>query len=95
MAEPIGWGGGGFLAATLLNKETKKVKDPITGEVKEVPRKYRSSWTFGVYNAYNRANPYFIYFANEGNLATGNFEVVAKQVSLFSILPSVTWNFKF
>lgn len=83
------------VAATLLNKETKKKKDPLTGVVTEVPRKYRSSWTFGVYNAYNRANPYFIYFANEGNLATGNFEVVAKQVSLFSILPSITWNFKF
>ncbi len=83
------------VAATLLNKETKKVKDPITGEVKEVPRKYRSSWTFGVYNAYNRANPYFIYFAQDGELSTGNFQIVAKQVSLFSILPSVTWNFKF
>ncbi len=83
------------VAATLLNKETKKLKDPITGEVKEVPRKYRSSWTFGVYNAYNRANPYFIYFANDGNLSTGDFKVVAKQVSLFSILPSITWNFKF
>ena len=83
------------LAATLLNKETKKVKDPVTGEVKEVPRKYRSSWTFGVYNAYNRANPYFIYFAQDGEISTGDFKIVAKQVSLFSILPSVTWNFKF
>ncbi|MTV47304.1 hypothetical protein, partial [Streptococcus pneumoniae] len=41
------------VAATLLNKETKKKKDPVTGEITEVPRKYRSSWTFGVYNAYN------------------------------------------
>ncbi|MBL7985660.1 MAG: TonB-dependent receptor [Flavobacteriales bacterium] len=83
------------LAATLLNKETKKVKDPQTGVVTEVPRKYRSSWTFGVYNAYNRANPYFIYFAQDGELAAGDFKIVAKQVSLFSILPSITWNFKF
>jgi hypothetical protein len=83
------------IAATLLNKETKKKKDPVTGEVTEVPRKYRSSWTFGIYNAYNRSNPYFIYFDNQGNLSTGDFQVVAKQVSLFSILPSITWNFKF
>jgi CarboxypepD_reg-like domain/TonB-dependent Receptor Plug Domain len=83
------------VAATLLNKETKKKKDPVTGEVTQVPRKYRSSWTFGVYNAYNRANPYFIYFDAQGNLSTGDFKVVAKQVSLFSILPSITWNFKF
>lgn len=83
------------IAATLLNKATKKKKDPVTGEVTEVPRKYRSSWTFGVYNAYNRANPYFIYFAQDGELSSGDYKIVAKQVSLFSILPSVTWNFKF
>ena len=83
------------VAATLINKETKKRKDKVTGVVTEVPRKYRSSWTFSIYNVYNRANPYFIYFANEGNIAEGNFKVTAKQVSLFSILPSVTWNFKF
>ncbi|MFT3886048.1 MAG: TonB-dependent receptor [Flavobacteriales bacterium] len=83
------------LAATLYNKETKHVKDPVTGEDKLVPRKYRSSWTFSVYNAYNRANPYFIYFDTEGTLANGDLRAVAKQVSLFSILPSVTWNFHF
>ena len=33
--------------------------------------------------------------ANEGNLAEGTFDVSARQVSLFSILPSVTWNFEF
>jgi hypothetical protein len=40
-------------------------------------------------------NPYFIFFDTEGVPAEGNFKVVAKQVSLFSILPSVTWNFSF
>ncbi|MBK8498518.1 MAG: TonB-dependent receptor [Flavobacteriales bacterium] len=83
------------LSATLTNKEHKTVKDPLTGEEKEVLRKFRSSWTFGVYNAYNRRNPYFIYFGTDGVPANGSFQIVAKQVSLFSILPSVTWNFKF
>ena len=83
------------LAATLTNKSTKQRKDPATGETTEVPRRYRSSWTFGVYNAYNRANPYFIYFDSEGDPGGGTFRVIAKQVSLFTILPSVTWNFKF
>ena len=83
------------LAATLHNRDTKEMTDPTTGEVTEVPRKWRSSWTFSVYNAYNRANPYFIYFANSGVPAEGTFQVVAKQVSLFSILPSITWNFNF
>jgi hypothetical protein len=48
-----------------------------------------------VYNVYNRRNPYFIYFDNEGSVAEGNITVKAKQVSLFPILPSVTWNFHF
>lgn len=56
---------------------------------------YRSSWNFSVYNVYNRRNPYFIYFDNEGSVAEGNITVKAKQVSLFPILPSVTWNFHF
>jgi hypothetical protein len=63
--------------------------------VKEVARNWHSSWTFSIYNVYNRMNPYFIYFDTEGVPAEGNFKVVAKQVSLFSILPSVTWNFSF
>ncbi|MBL7964948.1 MAG: TonB-dependent receptor [Flavobacteriales bacterium] len=83
------------MAATLKNKETREVKDLETGEMKEVPRRWRSSWTFGIYNVYNRMNPYFIYFTTEGTLASGNLRPVAKQVSLFSILPSVTWNFNF
>lgn len=83
------------VAATLRNKDTKKVTDETTGEVKEVPRKWRSSWTFGIYNVYNRANPYFIYFDSEGSPSEGNFRVLAKQVSLFTILPSITWNFQF
>ena len=83
------------LAATLKNRDVKKKKDPITGEVTEVPRSYRSSWTFSIYNVYNRSNPYFIYFDTEGTLPNGDLRVVAKQVSLFSILPSITWNFQF
>jgi len=83
------------LAATLKNKPTKQVTDPATGETGTVARKYRSSWTFAVYNAYNRKNPYFYYFATEGQTGLEGLQVTAKQVSLFSILPSVTWNFEF
>lgn len=56
---------------------------------------YQNSWNFSVYNVYNRKNPYFIFFDNEGSVQEGNLKVTAKQVSLFPILPSVTWNFKF
>ena len=83
------------LAATLKNKPTRQVTDVSTGESTTVDRRYRSSWTFAVYNAYNRANPYFYYFTTEGTTAAGDLRPVAKQVSLFSILPSITWNFEF
>lgn len=58
-------------------------------------KKFQNSWNFSVYNAYNRRNPYFIYFANKGSIQDGTLKITAKQVSLFPILPSVTWNFKF
>jgi hypothetical protein len=83
------------LSATLRNRETRTVTDKETGATSEVARRYRSSWTFAVYNAYNRYNPYFIYFSPSGNPGDGSFRVAAKQVSLFGILPSITWNFEF
>ena len=52
-------------------------------------------WVFSVYNLYNRANPYFIFFDTEGSPVDGTLQVSAKQISLFPILPSFTWNFKF
>jgi hypothetical protein len=58
-------------------------------------KKFKSDWVFSIYNAYNRKNPYFIYFANNGNVYDGTLDVQAKQISLFGILPSISWNFKF
>lgn len=57
--------------------------------------KYTSNWVFSVYNIYSRMNPYFLYYDQTGSAATGNVEVTAKQVSLFPIIPSITWNVKF
>ncbi len=58
-------------------------------------RRFESNWNFSVFNVYNRHNPYFIYFDNAGDADKGTLEIKAKQVSLFPILPSVTYNFKF
>ena len=66
-------------------------------------KKFKSTWNFSIYNVYSRKNPYFIYFALEGleddgenqNIQNGNVEPKAYQVSIFPILPSVTWNFNF
>jgi hypothetical protein len=58
-------------------------------------KNYESSWNFSIFNLYNRYNPYYIYFETKGDITQGYLETTAKQVSLFPILPSVTWNFKF
>jgi hypothetical protein len=58
-------------------------------------RRYRGEWVFAIYNIYSRLNPFFIYLDNEGSLQQNTLKVQAKQVSLFPIIPSITWNFKF
>jgi hypothetical protein len=62
---------------------------------KNVKRKWKSEWVFSVYNAYNRKNPYFIYFDQTGSPFNGTLEIQAKQVSLFPVIPAITWNVKF
>ncbi len=58
-------------------------------------KKYKTEWVFSIYNVYSRKNPYFIYFDQTGSLAGGDLKVQGKQVSLFPIIPAVTFNFKF
>lgn len=62
---------------------------------KNANRKWKTEWVFSIYNAYSRQNPYFIYFDQTGNPYNGDLQVQAKQVSIFPIIPAVTWNFKF
>lgn len=58
-------------------------------------RKLKTEWVFSIYNLYSRANPYFIYYDQTGSPYDGTLKVQAKQVSIFPIIPAVTWNFKF
>ena len=63
-------------------------------------KKFTSSWNFSIYNVYNRKNPYFIYLdlesnGDDGSIQQGNVTPKAYQVSIFPILPSITWNFNF
>ncbi len=59
-------------------------------------RRWRSSWAFAIYNLYSRQNPYFLYVDSRGNIGQGTgVDVKVKQVSIFPILPSITYNFSF
>jgi hypothetical protein len=65
------------LGATVLAKKTAK---------------FESSWTFSVYNAYDRQNAYTITFRQS---KTNPDQTEAVRTTLFGIIPSVTYNFKF
>ena len=58
-------------------------------------KRLQSSWVFSIYNLYSRLNPYFIYFDQTGSPYDNTLKVQARQVSLFPIIPAVTWNFHF
>jgi hypothetical protein len=68
------------LAATFVARKSKK---------------FEAAWIFSIYNVYNRRNPYYIYFETEGDLQEYKLETNLKQVSLFPVLPSVTYRLKF
>ena len=54
-------------------------------------KKIKSEWVFGVYNAYDRRNANSITFRD--NVDTGETEAV--KLSIFGIVPSISWNFKY
>ena len=83
------------ISATWYDKPTKMKRDKLTGEYREMDKRFRSNITISIFNVYNRHNPFFIYVDNDGTPSKGNFKISIKQVSLFPIIPSVTWNFKF
>ena len=61
---------------------------------KEEGKGFYSYWTFSVYNVYNRRNPFFINYEFDTDVKTGVLSASAYKVSLFPVIPSVTWNFK-
>lgn len=54
-------------------------------------KKWKSEWVFSIYNVYGRNNAASIMF--EQNRETGLSE--ANRISIFGIIPGVTYNFKF
>ena len=62
-------------------------------------RRWKGSWVFSIYNVYSRQNAFTIYTRvrqdDDGNVIGDGDEKEARQISLFPILPSVTYNIKF
>lgn len=59
---------------------------------------YTRTLEFSIYNAYNRRNPYFYFIGAEGRsglFAPPGSTRVLRQVTLFPVLPSVSYSIKF
>lgn len=54
-------------------------------------KRWKSEWSFSIYNAYGRKNPFMITFDQE----TDTGIPYAESVYLFNMVPSITYNFKF
>jgi len=80
------------LGITLKGKKHKYLLNPDTGEKQKIKKRFQSSWNLSVYNLYMRENAYMISFEeNESDPS----KTEAVQLSLFKIIPSITYNFKF
>nr|WP_230678857.1 TonB-dependent receptor [Hymenobacter properus] len=66
------------------------------GVVYKIGSRLNQDLTLSIYNAYNRRNAYFVFFdtvKDKGTGRTTGFQ--ARQVSLFPVIPSLTYNFRF
>ncbi|PRZ00687.1 outer membrane receptor protein involved in Fe transport [Marinilabilia salmonicolor] len=53
------------------------------------------TWSFGLYNAYGRNNPFMIYRDQEWDETKQQEVTRLKQLSIFNIIPYVRWSIKF
>jgi len=58
---------------------------------------YKRTWSFGMYNAYGRNNPFYVYPDFEHNSENSQLveNIRLKQVSIFNFIPYIRWSFKF
>ena len=63
-------------------------------QIKKVKPKGVRTIEFSAYNLYSRKNPFYYYIGTERRFDP-NSKQVLKQVSLFPILPSISWNYTF
>ena len=73
----------------LPNYHRLDINLTLTPEKKN--KKIESSWVFGIYNLYDRDNASSIIFRRNNETLKNE----AVQISIFGIVPSVTYNFKF
>lgn len=97
----------GYVIPHNANDTRNNVRIPVyhrldlsaTLDGKDKPdKRWKGQWVFSVYNAYNRRNPFSIYFQQDVNrIAAGqSVNTEAVQLSVIgSFIPSVSYNFEF
>ena len=60
----------------------------------ESKKAFKGSWTFSVYNGYNRKNPFFINYTTETDFESGTSTIKGEKITIFPLIPSITYNFK-
>ncbi len=80
-------------SAQLVPYHRADVSVTYTPKADKPNKKYKGSWNFSVYNLYNRKNPFFVYY--ESNVSPdGTAQLNASQVTIFPLIPSISYNFK-
>jgi len=57
-------------------------------------KQFYGSWNFSVYNVYNRKNPFFIDYNFESDFNAGTSKISASKITIFPIIPSISYIFK-
>ena len=83
---------------SIYNGERNKSRYPdyhrldlsATLKCKDRHKNWKGEWNLSVYNAYGRKNTWAVIF-----LPDGENNIQTQQISLFSFIPSISYNFKF
>jgi len=61
----------------------------VSAKFRKEKKRGTRTWSVGLYNAYNRMNPYYVFYKRKGN------ERELHKFVLFPLIPSVSWSFEF
>ena len=58
-------------------------------------KNHKRTWEFGLFNAYNRKNPFYYFLERENDFVTNMQRIVLRKKSFLPVLPSINYNIKF
>jgi hypothetical protein len=97
--DPNGYGGNSNMIYSERNSYRMNAYHRLDLSISLIKKKKYGErrWTFGIYNVYSRKNPFFVDLESRDDYSNG-YPVTTKkfvQYSIFPIIPSVSYNYKF